>query len=528
MQAQFSSNLEPHLVAIESISADPANLRKHPERSIDAIKASLRRFGQQKPLVVDANGVVVAGNGTLEAARQLGWKQIAAVKSDLVGVDRTLFAIADNRSAELSEWDREALAATLNEIPPEFRTMIGFTPDELSELCIGMGPEVEEDDIPEVLPHAVSKIDDLWILGTHRLLCGDSTSAADVTRLMNGEKAELVSTDPPYVIDYTGVRGDGRGKDWSAVYKETEIKDPAAFYRAVFSTILNFTAPRVALYCWHAREHAGLIESIWKELGILVHQQIIWVKPTPVFGRVVWHFRHENCLMGWVKGHKPKEDGDRTDDSAWEIVPPRAEDLAKMTKVQLVSMILAGSSVWHVDWEGKARIVGNEHPTQKPVEIFARPMKKHTPPGAIVFEPFSGSGSQLIAAEQLGRRCMAIDLQPVFVDVAIRRWQKLTGQPARLDGDGRTWEEIAAARKEQACQPSQVDSAASSVAKRSRAKAATAKNTRPHTAAPAKRGTQRKALPTAADTEQPGGSSGKGSSVRTRSAKSASVSPQPK
>jgi DNA modification methylase len=405
-------------VPISELSCDPANLRLHGERSIEAIKASLRRFGQQKPVVVDAAGVVIAGNGTLEAARQLGWPEIAAVRSELAGVDRVGYAIADNRTAELSAWDEDALRATMAAMPDAAIADLGWSPEELEELLQGgEEPAVEEDDAPEPLPEAVSRPGDLWILGEHRLLCGDSTSAADVGRVMAGELAALCATDPPYLVDYTGDRPNDSGKDWSGTYKEVEITDADGFFRGLFTNVVSVLAPNAAIYCWHAHRRCGLIQRVWEELGILDHQQVIWVKPSPVFGRVYWHFRHEPCMMGWVQGSQPGHDSDHEHDSVWEI-----------------------------DWEGKSRIVGNEHPTQKPVEIFARPMRKHTRKGAVVFEPFSGSGSQLVAAEQLGRRCRAIELSPVFVDVALRRWQLLTGKAATLEGGGRTWEEIASAR----------------------------------------------------------------------------------
>lgn len=277
-------------MVIDTLSADPANVRLHDERSIRAIKASLQRFGQQKPVVIDEAGVVIAGNGMLEAAR-----------------------------------------------------------------------------------HA------------------------------------------------------------------------SGFFQAVFANIVRIMAPGAAIYCWHAQKRICEIIEVWRALGILDHQQIVWVKPVSVFGSVFWHFRHEPCLMGWVQGSKPVHDGRHDHDSVW-IAPGTQVPLEQLTRLQMLALLKESLSVWEVDWEGKARPVGNEHPTQKPVEIFARPMRKHTRRGDICFEPFSGSGSQIIAAEQLGRRCMAIEAEPVFVDVAVRRWQQATGQAARLADDGRTWAEVAAAR----------------------------------------------------------------------------------
>jgi DNA modification methylase len=252
------------------------------------------------------------------------------------------------------------------------------------------------------------------------LLCGDATDQHDVARVMWGKKASLVATDPPYLVDYTGDRPNDAGKDWSRDYREIDIGDAHPFYRAVFENVLSVIAPHAAIYCWHAHKRQAALSRAWEELGILDHQQIIWVKPTPVFGRCFWHFRHEPCMMGWVSGSIPTHDGSHEHDSVWEI-----------------------------DWEGKQRLVGNEHPTQKPLEIFLRPMRKHTKRGAIVFEPFSGSGSQLIAAEQIGRRCRAIEISPAFVDVAILRWQTATGEHAILDGTPNRFSNVAATRQKE-------------------------------------------------------------------------------
>jgi DNA modification methylase len=410
----IAAALEPLRVAIDTLMLDPANVRQHPERSIEAIKGSLARFGQQKPIVIDAAGLVIAGNGTLEAARRLGWTHIAAARSGLAGVERAAFAIADNRTAELSEWDDEALQGVLGQLDPELAWAAGFSLDDMAKM-LGEGDKLNPacDEVPEPAPFAATRPGDLWLLGDHRLLCGDSTNPAHVDRLMNGKLAALVATDPPYLVDYTGERPNNTGKDWSATYKEVQITDADGFFRGLFGNVLRVVAPRAAIYCWHAHKRQGLISRIWEDLGILDHQQVIWVKPTPVFGRVYWHFRHEPCMMGWVKGSQPEHDSDHSSNSVWEI-----------------------------DWEGKSRVVGNEHPTQKPVEIFARPMRKHTQRGDICFEPFSGSGSQLVAAEGLARRCYAMELEPVFVDVAVRRWQTLTGREAVLESSGQTWQQV--------------------------------------------------------------------------------------
>lgn len=411
---------------ITSLKFDPANVRSHGDQDVGLLAASLARFGQQKPIVIDSAGVVIAGNGTLEAARRLGWKRIAVVRSDLAGVDRVGYAIADNRLAELSRWDQPALKAVLGAMPADVAAAAGFGPEDLAAIAAGDGELAETAPIAK-LKAATTKRGDVWTIGHHRLMCGDSTHAGDVDRLMAGKKASLCATDPPYLVDYTGVRAGQRGKDWSAAYREIEIKDAAEFLRRLFANVLRVTAPGSAIYCWHAHKRISDIKAAWQDLGILDHQEIVWVKPTPVFGSVFWHFRHEPCLMGWRQGSKPAHDGRHDEDSVWCAGGPKLED---MSRDELLELVKASLSVWEANWEGSSRPVGNEHPTQKPLELFARPIRKHTKPGDLVFEPFSGSGSQLIAAEKLGRRCYAMELEPVFVEVAVRRWEQLTGQKA--------------------------------------------------------------------------------------------------
>lgn len=436
-------DLLPLAVPIETVRLDAANLRKHGDRSIEGISGSLEAFEQVKPIVVDAHGVVIAGNGTLEAALKLGWKRIAVVRAKhLEGEKRTAFAIADNRTAELSAWNDEALRAALAGLQADMTQAAGFTPAELEHLMRD-GRPMEEDRAPAPLPFAVARPGELWQLGPHRLLCGDSTKLDDVRRLMGDEKAALVSTDPPYLVDYTGERPNDSGKDWSGSYNEVDIDDAESFFHALFANALDVMAPHAAIYCWHAHRRVGMIQRVWDRLGILDHQQIVWVKPTSVFGACMYHFQHEPCVVGWRKKSKPPHDGRHDTTSVWVVPWDPYTHVIHSDR----------ADVWILDWEGKARPVKNEHPTTKPLEIFARPMRKHTKPGDVVFEPFSGSGSQLVAAHRLGRRCYAIELSPIFVDVAIRRWQADAGERARLLEDGTptiTWEEAKAHRAHEA------------------------------------------------------------------------------
>ncbi|MCK5944131.1 MAG: DNA modification methylase [Planctomycetes bacterium] len=411
-------------VAIDRLYCSPTNPRQN-DAAVPKVAASIRRFGWQQPIVAKRDGEVIAGNTRLKAAQSLGMTEVPVWWFDGTDLDATAFSIADNRTGELAEWDDAALSQLLEQLREEDALDgIGFDTDDIDRLAAELREQEEvdrdlDDEGPEAPPvEAVAELGDLWVLGDHRLLCGDSTKPADVERLMDGVKAALVATDPPYCVDYTGERPNDSGKDWSDRYDEVSIKDPEAFFHAVFANVLDVLGPKAAIYCWHAHKRSGDLQRIWRELGILDHQQIIWVKPSSVFGRVYWHFRHEPCVMGWRKGDQPEHDGVHDHDSVWEV-----------------------------DFDGKARSTGSQHPTAKPTELFERPIRNDTKPGDILYEPFSGSGSQLIAAEKTGRHCRAMEISPPFVDVAIRRWEKATGQAAILDADGRTFAEVAMDRE---------------------------------------------------------------------------------
>lgn len=405
--------------AIESIKPYDRNPRRN-DAAVDAVARSITDYGFRQPIVLDKDGVIVVGHTRWKAALKLGLKLVPVhVAAELTEAQARAYRIADNATASISTWNDELLPAELADLKAldiDIRAL-GFSAEELAEWLAPPACELTGADDPvEPAKEAVTRAGDLWTLDRHRLLCGDSTNPEHVQRVMDGQKAALVATDPPYLVEYSGERPNDSGKDWSATYHEIDITDADGFFRAVFTNILAVAGEGAAFYCWHAHKRQALIAKVWEDLGIVDHQQVVWVKPASVFGRVYWHFRHEPCMMGWRQGSQPPHDGKHEFDSVWEI-----------------------------DWAGKARFTG-EHPTTKPVEIFARPMRKHTKRGAVCFEPFSGSGSQIIAAEQLSRRCHAIEIEPVFVDVAVRRWQTLTGQDAVLEATGRTWRETAAER----------------------------------------------------------------------------------
>ncbi len=416
--------LQVQWVPIDRLFGNPSNPRLN-DAAVEPVAASLRRFSWRQPIVAKPSGEVIAGNTRLKAAHLLGMSEVPVVWFEGSDLDATAYAIADNRTHEFSEWDEPALAKLLEELRAEDSLDgVGYTETDIDALLAELAEPNEIDDPgPEAPPSTpVSRSGDLWILGSHRLLCGDSTKEEDVERVLGGEKAALLSTDPPYCVDYTGndrpiIDGKPSGKDWSPLYREIDIEDLGEFLDAVFKACLPQVQDTAGIYIWHAHVQQPVIAATFERHGLLLHQVIVWVKPTATFGHSFYRWRHEPCAFGWRKGHKPSHGyGDL-------------------------------ETVWEADWEGSSRVVGNEHPTQKPLRLFEIPIEQHTAPGAIVMEPFSGSGSQLIAAERLGRRCRAIEISAAFVDVAIRRWQKATGKEAILEGNGKSFAEIAEERR---------------------------------------------------------------------------------
>lgn len=395
-------------VKIDEISPDPANVRKHSDRNLSAIVASLRKFGQQKPIVVNAEGIILAGNGTYEAAKRLGWDKIDVVRSNLKGSDATGFAIADNRTAELAEWDDTALAETLRALQSEEFDVeaAGWQEDEIdalleklaSDLAGSEPKEIVEDEVPEPPVDPITKPGDLWILGNHRLLCGDSTKAEDVALLMGGAKATICQTDPPYGIAYVS-NAQTKGQAISHVEIENDELDGEklqAFLESTIRAAVPFLVDNCAFYLWHPMLTQGTFFAAAAAADILIHRQIIWCKPSLVFGRGDYHWQHELCFYGWRKGNRPAFYGERNQ-----------------------------TTLWHI-----GRETSKEHPTAKPVAIWEPPFRNHTKEGEIAYEPFAGSGSQFIAAEQLGRKCYGMEISPQYCDVIVKRWENLTGQVA--------------------------------------------------------------------------------------------------
>lgn len=419
-------------VSMSDLRPSPYNPREISPEALLGLKNSLEKFGLVDLLVVNKRNMrIISGHQRYRVLKEAGIDKVKVIMVDVDELEELTMNVTLNSQEIAGTWTA-ALIPILERLRQEAQDdYLGLRLRELREDVADL--EIEStgagktlpDDIPEPPKVPITKRGDLWIMGEHRLLCGDSTKDEDVARLMDGKKASLFATDPPYMVDYTGKDRPTGGKDWSNVYREIDIPDAKDFVRKFYSVGLKYIKPHTALYLWHASRRKGMIEEVCKELNILLHQQIIWVKPCAILTYSFYSWRHEPCLLMWVRGEKPPyKPKNKSIGSVWTVGFLRSGDPSKPEY---------HTDVWELDWEGKKRNIALEHPTVKPTEVFAIPMRVHTSVGDVCYEPFCGSGSQIIAAERLNRRCFAMEIEPVFVDVAVKRWEEFTGKKASLE-----------------------------------------------------------------------------------------------
>ncbi|MEI6724616.1 MAG: site-specific DNA-methyltransferase [Actinomycetes bacterium] len=416
-------DLQVETVAIADLKTDPNNARKHGTRNLEAIKGSLTTFGQRRALIVRQDGTVIAGNGTLEAARALGWSEVAVtrVPADWTDEQAKAYALADNRTAELATWDDLVLAGQLTDL-----SEMGF---DLNAIGFDGLPTLDgaAEDVPPVPIEPVARPGDLWQLGDHRLLCGSSTDAANVVRLFGDDRAAAVITDPPYGISY-----ESRGRKGPA----RPIANDAASGDVLSSLVSDalrlgceFTAGGGALYCFHADVNRGLFEEAAREAGWFIHETLIWVKQSITLSWMDYQPQHEPCLYGWKAG-KGRHGwyGGRKRSAIVGDQAPDIEGLSLEAAHALLHAIYEDTTVVRHDRPSRS----DEHPTMKPVGLIARFIVNSTKPGGLVYDPFLGSGTTLIAAHEQKRICYGMELDPGYCDVIVRRWENLTGEKATL------------------------------------------------------------------------------------------------
>ena len=395
------------MAPVDSLIPYARNARTHSEEQIAQIAASIREFGWTNPILTDGDKGVIAGHGRLAAARKLELTEVPVIElGHLSPEQKKAYILADNRIALNSGWDEELLKLELQELQGvDFDLdLLGFGDDEIERLLNGDqagGGLTEDDAIPEAPVDPVSRTGDLWILGNHRLLCGDSTVLSDVERLMGGQLADMAFTDPPYNVDYGNSAKDKmRGKDRRIL--NDALGD--GFYQFLYDACLNLLAvTKGACYVCMSSSELHTLQKAWIDAGGKWSTFIIWAKNTFTLGRSDYQRQYEPILYGWKQGVDHFWCGDRDQSDIWNYNKPRVNDL---------------------------------HPTMKPVELVERAIKNSSKSRDIVLDLFGGSGTTLIACEKTGRQARLIELDPKFVDVIVKRWEEYTGQQAVREGDG--------------------------------------------------------------------------------------------
>jgi site-specific DNA-methyltransferase (adenine-specific) len=394
------------MTSIKDLKSDHKNARKRTDRSAKLIAESLQRYGAARSIVIDEDNRILAGNGTIEGAKAAGIKNIRVIETDgteIIAVKRTGLtedqkiglALADNRTSDLSDWDKDML----QQLSAEHDLAPWFDADDLAEI-LGEAEQLpaegltDADDVPEAPEEPITKLGDLWVLGDHRLLCGDSTDTIALERLMGGVNADLWLTDPPYNVNYEG----GTGlKIQNDNMKDAEFRQ---FLKDVYIAANCFLRPGAAFYVWHADSEGYNFRGAAFDTGWKVRQCLIWIKSSLVMGRQDYQWKHEPCLYGWTEGAAHTWNSDRKQTTVLEFDKPSRN---------------------------------KEHPTMKPVDLFQYQMANSTKPGNIVLDSFGGSGTTMIAAERINRKARLMELDPRYCDVIVKRWEDFTGKKAILE-----------------------------------------------------------------------------------------------
>lgn len=383
------------------------NARTHSKDQIIEIANSIKNFGFNDPIEIDANHVIISGHARLEAAKQLGLNEVPVIIHDHMDDDhRKAYILAANRIAMSSSWDSKILQDELFELHEhEFDLKLtGFTGEEINEILNPVLPDdglVDEDECGDINDNEIiTKQGDMWTLGNHRLLCGDSTNITDVEKLLSGQQPNTMITDPPYGVKYeANWRADAKGR------KKTEREETSNLMNDDQSDWYDAYVlfPGSVAYVWHASAFTDVVMDGLRRAGFEIKQQIIWNKNIHALSRSDYHWKHEPCWYAVKKGADRNWLGGRTQMTIWDVATVQSE-------------------------KDKT-----SHPTQKPVEIYMRSINHHTNPGEYIYDPFGGSGTLIIACEKSMRRALTMELDPKFCDVIIRRWEKFSGKKAILE-----------------------------------------------------------------------------------------------
>lgn len=397
-------------VSVSALRPYDRNARTHSPAQILQLCHSIREFGWTNPVLIDEDGLLIAGHGRLEAAKREGLAEVPAiVVAGLTSEQRRALALADNKLALNAGWDVDLLREELEELQADGFDLglTGFNDEELAALLAPAPVDglTDPDDVPEAPAEPVTRLGDIWVLGSHRLMCGDSTSIDAMDALMAGAKADLWLTDPPYNVAY-----EGKTKDALKIKNDSmEGEQFRLFLRDAFTTAATVMKPGAVFYIWHADSEGYNFRAACKDAGLTVRQCLVWNKSTMVMGRQDYHWKHEPCLYGWKDGAGHLWASDRKQTTVLQFDKPHRN---------------------------------GEHPTMKPVALFEYQMLNNTKGGDIVLDTFGGSGTTVIAAEKNGRVAHVMELDPRYCDIIVKRWQEFTGQTATLASNGKTFDEV--------------------------------------------------------------------------------------
>lgn len=402
------------------------NNPRNNENAVEAVAGFIREFGFKNPIIVDQNNVIVAGHTRLLAAKELGLKEVPTIIADDLTTEQiNAYRLVDNKTNELAQWDIDMLERELSEIDSIDMEEFGF--DDFPDL--ELDKVIEDDFEDEELDHEepISQSGEIYQLGSHRLMVGDSTNKEDVRALTGGAQMDLLVTDPPYNVDYNGGTEDAMTIENDNMGKEHFVE----FLTAAFENGAEALRPGGGFYIWHAESTAGEFIKALEAAELEFRQRLIWVKSSLVLGRQDFQWKHEPCFYGWKEGAAHYFTADRTNTTVIEDAPNinamNKDELKEYIK-DLKDVIDEGSTILRADKPSSSR----QHPTMKPVKLMAHHLVYSTRQGENVIDLFGGSGSTLMAAEQLGRNCYIMENDPKYVDVIITRWEEFTGQEAEL------------------------------------------------------------------------------------------------
>lgn len=420
---------------IASVKPYARNAKKHDETQIANVAESIKQFGWQQPIVCDADGIIIIGHCRLLAAKKLGLKKVPVKTVDNLSEEQVKKLRALDNKLNESDWDFDLLGDEIGDLDfSGFDIDWGLPADEEeTEIVEDEAPEVDEEHEP------ICKLGDIWQLGRHKLICGDSTDKATVEKLMNGEKADMVLSDPPYNVDYDDkekflldYRPNARVKKGDNCGIENDKMSNDQFYSflcKVFNLIRDNLKDGGAFYIWHADTEGINFRTSCEQSGLKIRQCLIWQKNHFVLGRQDYQWVHEPCLYGWKDGAAHYFIDDRTQTTVFEDTKPDFKKMKKEELLKLLEEIYSDKISTTVIHEDKPA-VSDLHPTMKPIKLLARQIKNSSKQTESVLDLFGGSGSTLIACEQLNRVCYMAELDPKYCDVIIKRYENLTGQKA--------------------------------------------------------------------------------------------------